>query len=50
MLGLFPLIGTGKLSAALPMFSTVTLCGLSLLVEPQGVAAKLRLGGSQKSS
>ncbi len=50
MLGSFPLLGTGKLSAALPAFSTVTVCGLSLLVEPGAVTAKLRLGGSAKSS
>jgi hypothetical protein len=34
MLGLFPLEGTEKLNAVLPLFSTVTVCGLSLLVEP----------------
>jgi len=49
-LGSFPLLGTGKFSAALPAFSTVTVCGLSLLVEPGAVTAKLRLGGSAKSS
>jgi hypothetical protein len=50
MLGLFPLLGIGKLSAVLPTFSTVTVCGLSLLVEPGAVNAKLRLGGSARSS
>ncbi len=50
MLGLFPLPGIGKFSTALPMFSTVTVCGLSLLVEPGAVNAKFRLGGSAKSS
>jgi hypothetical protein len=50
MLGLFPPLRIGKLSAALPAFSTVTVCGLSLLVEPGAVNAKLRLGGSAKSS
>ncbi len=50
MLGLFPLAGTGKFRAALPAFSTVTVCGLSLLVKPGAVGAKLRLGGSAKSS
>jgi hypothetical protein len=50
MLGLFPLLGTGKFNAALPTFSIVTVCGLSLLVEPGAVNAKLRLGGSAKSS
>jgi hypothetical protein len=48
--GLFPLLKTGKFSAALPMFSKVTDWGLSLLVEPMTVAAKLKLGGSAKSS
>ncbi len=50
MLGLFPLPGIGKFSAALPTFSIVTVCGLSLLVEPGAVNAKLRLGGSTRSS
>jgi len=50
MLGLFPVAGTGKISAALPVFSTVTVSGLSLLVDPISVAAKARLGGSVKSS
>jgi hypothetical protein len=50
MLGFSPLPGTGKFSAALPAFSTVTVCGLSLLVEPITVGAKLRIGGSAKSS
>jgi hypothetical protein len=50
MLGLFPLEGTEKLNAVLPLFSTVTVCGLSLLVEPGAVGAKLRLGESAKSS
>ena len=45
MLGLFPLLGAGNVSGALPMFCTVTICGLSLLVEPAGVAAKLSEGG-----
>jgi hypothetical protein len=50
MLGSFPVEGIGKLSAALPTFSTVTVCGLSALVEPTAVVAKLRLGASAKSS
>src|ERR1035438_10160859 len=50
MLGLLPILGTGKLSAALPTFSNVTVRGLSPLIEPGSVAAKLRLGGSAKSS
>jgi hypothetical protein len=50
MLGLFPLLGIGKFSVALPTFSRVTICGLSLLADPGAVAPKLRLGGSAKSS
>ncbi len=50
MLGFIPLLGTGKFSVALPTFSTVTVCWLSLLVDPGAVNAKLRLGGSAKSS
>jgi hypothetical protein len=50
MSGLIPVLGTGKFSAALPAFSRVTVRGLSLLVEPMTVVAKLRLGGSAKSS
>ena len=46
MLGLLPLDGTGKVSAAFPVFSTVTVCGLSLLVEPTTVLANIRLGAS----
>jgi hypothetical protein len=49
MLGLLPAAGTEILSAALPMFPTVTVCGLSLLVEPTTVLAKPKLGGSAKS-
>jgi hypothetical protein len=50
MLGLLPVDGIGKVNVALPMFSTVTVWGLSVLVEPTTVLAKLRLGGSAKSS
>jgi hypothetical protein len=46
MIGLFPVTGAGRLSGALPIFSTVIVCGLSVLVEPTGVVTKLRLGGS----
>jgi hypothetical protein len=46
MLGLLPLPGTGKLSPALPTFSSITVCGLSLLVDPGAVLVKLSLGGS----
>jgi len=48
--GLLPDTGIGKLNAALPTFATVTVCGLSVLVEPTTVLAKLKLGGSAKSS
>jgi hypothetical protein len=41
-----PLSETGPL----PIFSTVTDCGLSLLVLPTGVAAKLRAGGCDRST
>ena len=50
MLGLFPLFGIGKFNVALPTFMTVTVRGLSLLVEPGAVNAKLTLGGSARSS
>jgi hypothetical protein len=43
MLGLFPLDGIENVSAALPLFARVTVCGLSLLVEPTAVVAKLKL-------
>ena len=43
MLGLLPLDGMGKVSAAFPRFHTVTVCGL--LVEPTAVEAKLNAGG-----
>jgi hypothetical protein len=50
ILGFSPVEGMGNDSAALPIFVRVTVCGLSLLVEPTAVEAKLRLGGSAKSS
>ena len=50
MLGLLPAAGTGNVSVALPAFSTVTVCGLSPLVVPIGVEAKVKLGASTKSS
>jgi hypothetical protein len=50
MLGLFPVDGMGKDRAALPSLTSVIVCGLSLLVEPTAVWAKVRLGGSAKSS
>jgi hypothetical protein len=50
ILGLFPLDGIGNVSAVFPLFHSVTVCGLSLLVEPTVVDAKPRLGVSAKSS
>jgi hypothetical protein len=50
MLGFIPEAGTRKLSGALPMFCSVNTCGLSLLLEPTGVLAKLRLGGVTRFS
>ena len=46
MLGLLPLPGTAKVRLALPALIIATVCGLSALVEPTGVVAKVRLGGS----
>jgi hypothetical protein len=42
ILGLFPLVGIGSDSAVFPLFHNVTVWGLSLLVEPTAVDAKLR--------
>jgi len=42
ILGLFPLVGIGSVSAVFPLFHSVTVCGLSLLVEPTAVDAKLK--------
>ncbi len=50
MLGLVPIGGIEKLSAAFPLFSSVTVCGLSLLVKPAGVDEKLSEGGSTTST
>src|SRR5580658_2466384 len=50
MLGFWPLAGTGKLSATLPRFSSVTVCGLSVLMEPMAVDAKCNVGASLRSS
>jgi hypothetical protein len=44
MLGLFPLLRIGKVSVALPLLIIVSVCGLSLLIEPTAVDAKVRLG------
>src|SRR6185312_11599356 len=51
MLGLFPLVGTGKLSTAFPLLATVTVRGPSAVsVEPAFVeVAKLSDGGSLRS-
>jgi hypothetical protein len=49
-LGLLPVDGVGKISSALPVFSTVIVRGLSALVAPTTVLANVRLGGSKKSS
>ena len=46
MLGLLPEPGTGKASAALPMFESVTVCGLSVLMDPTLVGAKVNAGGA----
>jgi hypothetical protein len=43
-LGFSPAPEAGKVSGALPMFLSVTVCGLSLLCDPAVVLAKLRLG------
>ena len=48
MLGLFPVEREGKFSVVLPTFETVTVCGLSLLVLPTWVEAKVRDGGLAK--
>jgi hypothetical protein len=48
--GLLPVDGTGNVNSALPTFSTVIVRGLSLLVEPTVVLAKVRLEASKKSS
>jgi hypothetical protein len=44
-LGLYPVMGSGKVRVALPLLATVTVCGLSVLVEPTAVVAKVRVGG-----
>src|SRR5665213_1162584 len=50
MLGLFPLDGILNVSVMFPLFDSVAVFGLSLLVEPTGVDAKFRVGASTKSS
>src|SRR5579875_1442457 len=44
--GFCPVAGAGKFSVALPLFSSVTVFGLSLLVALTAVAAKLSVGAS----
>jgi len=48
--GSLPVPGMGSVSAAVPMFSSVTVCGLSLLVLPTTVDAKLRVGAVARFS
>ena len=50
MAGSLPLPGIGKLSVALPMLKSVKFCGLSELVAPEAVVAKLADCGSATSS
>jgi len=49
-MGLLPVAGIGKFNAALPKFSRVIVCGLSVWLSPQPVLAKVRVGGRRKSS
>jgi hypothetical protein len=49
MLGSVPVVGIGKVNDALPLLATVTVFGLSLLVESTSVEAKLSDGGSLRS-
>lgn len=44
-----PELGTTRASDVLPMFDTVTVFGLSVLVDPTLVAAKVREGASARS-
>ena len=48
MLGLFSVEREGKFSVVLPKFETVIVCGLSLLMLPTWVEAKVRDGGLAK--
>jgi hypothetical protein len=50
MLGLLPLDGIENVSAVFPLFDSVNVCGLSLLVVPTTADAKLRFGASAKSN
>ena len=49
-LGFSPVPGTGNVSAALPMFRSVTVFGLSVLSVPTFELPKLKLGGVAKFS
>jgi hypothetical protein len=46
-LGLFPVEGIGNVNTVLPLLTIVTVCGLSVLVCPDVVAAKCRVGASE---
>ena len=48
--GSLPVEGMGKVSTALPAFTTEMVLGLSLLVEPTTTEAKLRCEASARSS
>ena len=48
-LGLVPVAGSEMIKGELPSLLTVTVCGLSLLVEPTTVLAKVSVGVSVKS-
>ena len=45
ILGFWPVVGISKVNAALPWLVIVTVCGLSVLVAPTTVVAKLSVGG-----
>ena len=47
--GSAPETGTGRVRSALPMFQTVTVCGLSSLATPTAAGSKVRSGGSARS-
>ena len=49
-LGLLPVPGTGKASAALPRLKSVAVCGESELTEPSFVEAKVNICGAETSS
>ena len=45
-LGFVPELGIDIVSGVLPMFVTVTVCGLSVLVDPTAVDANVKLGAT----